>query len=98
MGRTAPLTGAGVPLRQRRQYVGCRSREDYGQETRREYRLDRNENAVLALTASGTGGLGYGEGDESTLKLLTSWLPERRSRRARHRISVDTDMYQRGTG
>ncbi|MBC0480338.1 RHS repeat protein, partial [Escherichia coli] len=37
------------------------SREDYGRETRREYRLDRN-GQVTAVTASGTG-LGYGEGD-----------------------------------
>ncbi|ELV29598.1 RHS Repeat family protein, partial [Escherichia coli 99.0815] len=42
---------------------GVTSREDYGRETHREYRLDRN-GQVTAVTASGTG-LGYGEGDES---------------------------------
>lgn len=42
---------------------GVTSREDYGRETRREYRLDRN-GQVTAVTASGTG-LGYGEGDET---------------------------------
>ncbi len=68
------------------------SREDYGRETRREYRLDRN-GQVTAVTASGTG-LGYGEGDESYGYDSCGYLKAQSA--GRHRISVDTDMYQRG--
>ncbi|EMV6554396.1 type IV secretion protein Rhs, partial [Escherichia coli] len=68
------------------------SREDYGRETRREYRLDRN-GQVTAVTASGTG-LGYGEGDESYGYDSCGYLKAQSA--GGHRISVDTDMYQRG--
>lgn len=68
------------------------SREDYGRETRREYRLDRNVQ-VTAVTASGTG-LGYGEGDESYGYDSCGYLKAQSA--GRHRISEETDQYAGG--
>nr|EKV7398606.1 RHS repeat protein [Escherichia coli] len=68
------------------------SREDYGRETRREYRLDRN-GQVMAATASGTG-LGYGEGDESYGYDSCGYLKAQSA--GRHRISEETDQYAGG--
>lgn len=68
------------------------SREDYGRETRREYRLDRN-GQVTAVTASGTG-LGYGEGDESYGYDSCGYLKAQSA--GRHRISEETDQYAGG--
>ncbi|WP_251841106.1 hypothetical protein, partial [Escherichia coli] len=66
---------------------GVTSREDYGRETRREYRLDRN-GQVTAVTASGTG-LGYGEGDESYGYDSCGYLKAQSA--GRHRISEETE-------
>ncbi|EMS9204289.1 AHH domain-containing protein, partial [Escherichia coli] len=71
---------------------GVTSREDYGRETRREYRLDRN-GQVTAVTASGTG-LGYGEGDESYGYDSCGYLKAQSA--GRHRISEETDQYAGG--
>ncbi|HCR5709657.1 TPA: RHS repeat protein, partial [Shigella dysenteriae] len=71
---------------------GVTSREDYGRETRREYRLDRN-GQVTAVTASGTG-LGYGEGDESYSYDSCGYLKAQSA--GRHRISEETDQYAGG--
>ncbi len=68
------------------------SREDYGRETRREYRLDRN-GQVMAVTVSGTG-LGYGEGDESYGYDSCGYLKAQSA--GRHRISEETDQYAGG--
>ena len=71
---------------------GVTSREDYGRETRREYRLDRN-GQVTAVTASGTG-LGYGEGDESYGYDSCGYLKAQSA--GWHRISEETDQYAGG--
>ncbi|HGU9140803.1 TPA: zincin-like metallopeptidase toxin domain-containing protein [Escherichia coli] len=71
---------------------GVTSREDYGRETRREYRLDRN-GQVTAVTASGTG-LGYGEGDESYGYDSCGYLKAQSA--GRHRISEETERYAGG--
>ncbi|HAM5952597.1 TPA: type VI secretion system tip protein VgrG [Escherichia coli] len=71
---------------------GVTSREYYGRETRREYRLDRN-GQVTAVTASGTG-LGYGEGDESYGYDSCGYLKAQSA--GRHRISEETDQYAGG--
>ncbi|EFX6080698.1 RHS repeat protein [Shigella boydii] len=71
---------------------GVTSREDYGRETRREYRLDRN-GQVTTVTASGTG-LGYGEGDESYGYDSCGYLKAQSA--GRHRISEETDQYAGG--
>ncbi len=71
---------------------GVTSREDYGRETRREYRLDRN-GQVTAVTTSGTG-LGYGEGDETYGYDSCSYLKAQSA--GRHRISEETDQYAGG--
>ncbi|HDW2907015.1 TPA: AHH domain-containing protein [Escherichia coli] len=71
---------------------GVTSREDYGRETRREYRLDRN-GQVTAVTASGTG-LGYGEGDESYGYDSCGYLKAQSA--GGHRISEETDQYAGG--
>ncbi|EFA5370808.1 hypothetical protein EIG61_22405 [Escherichia coli] len=71
---------------------GVTSREDYGRETRQEYRLDRN-GQVTAVTASGTG-LGYGEGDESYGYDSCGYLKAQSA--GRHRISEETDQYAGG--
>nr|EFG2677614.1 hypothetical protein [Escherichia coli] len=68
------------------------SREDYGRETRREYRLDRN-GQVTTVTASGTG-LGYGEGDETYGYDSCGYLKAQSA--GRHRISEETDQYAGG--
>ncbi len=73
---------------------GVTSREDYGRETRREYRLDRN-GQVTAVTASGTG-LGYGEGDESYGYDSCGYLKAQSA--GRHRISEETDQMPEATG
>ncbi|WP_311206964.1 RHS repeat-associated core domain-containing protein [Escherichia coli] len=77
---------------------GVTSREDYGRETRREYRLDRN-GQVTAVTASGTG-LGYGEGDESYGYDSCGYLKAQSAGRHRiseeNRISEETDQYAGG--
>ncbi len=71
---------------------GVTSREDYGRETRREYRLDRN-GQVTEVTASGTG-LGYGEGDESYGYDSCGYLKAQSA--GRHRISEETERYAGG--
>ncbi|ELV89225.1 RHS repeat-associated core domain protein [Escherichia coli PA19] len=71
---------------------GVTSREDYGRETHREYRLDRN-GQVTAVTASGTG-LGYGEGDESYGYDSCGYLKAQSA--GGHRISEETDQYAGG--
>ena len=71
---------------------GVTSREDYGRETRREYRLDRN-GQVTTVTASGTG-LGYGEGDETYGYDSCGYLKAQSA--GRHRISEETDQYAGG--
>ncbi|HAL8253375.1 TPA: type IV secretion protein Rhs, partial [Escherichia coli] len=71
---------------------GVTSREDYGRETQREYRLDRN-GQVTAVTASGTG-LGYGEGDESYGYDSCGYLKAQSA--GGHRISEETDQYAGG--
>lgn len=91
MGRTAPSLVREYRYDSAGNMSAVTSREDYGRETRREYRLDRKL-PVTAVTASGTG-LGYGEGDESYGYDSCGYLKAQSA--GRHRISVDTDMYQR---
>ena len=90
-GADCSLTGAGVPLRQRGQYVGCH--QPGRLRTGNTAGVPAGpEQQVTAVTASGTG-LGYGEGDESYGYDSCGYLKAQSA--GRHRISVDTDMYQR---